>query len=411
MKKISILALTAFIGLGAMAQETVLKDAEKAMKSGASLDEVVNIITPAFTDPVTANQAQTYFIPGKTAFSIYDNIIGKEAINGKVTDEQKQLKPVLVLKGYEYLIKALPLDSVVEVDKKGNEKIKTKYSKDIINIIGGHYNDYNNAAIAFYNDGNYADAYKSWDIYTTLPLNPVFEKTIKQFVQPDSIIREIVYNQGLAAWQMEDYASSLKQFKRAIAMGYNEKNIYDYALAVASLGENQAEVLSLAKEADELYGNEDSKYISVIINDFITKKDYSQAVATIDQAIAKNPSNAQYYVIKGVIFEQENSGDAIGQYEKAVSVDPENAMAQSYYGRLLAQQAIEVYNNAPNDGPEFTKVFVEEFKPMMEKAVPVLEKAYQLNNDDIDSLRMLEQAYYLLNDEANLARIQNLLKF
>ncbi len=64
MKKISFLALSLAVAASASAQVSVVKEAERAMKGGEEAAKVVTIITPAFSDPATAQMAQTYFIPG-----------------------------------------------------------------------------------------------------------------------------------------------------------------------------------------------------------------------------------------------------------------------------------------------------------------------------------------------------------
>ena len=77
MKKISILSLCLLAGLSAAAQKTVVKEAEKAMKGNKPFTEVVTIITPAFSDPTTDKQAETYYIPGKAGFNQYNDMLGK----------------------------------------------------------------------------------------------------------------------------------------------------------------------------------------------------------------------------------------------------------------------------------------------------------------------------------------------
>ena len=69
MKKIILIGAGILAGLTASAQMSVVKEAEKAMKStDDSYKPVVEIITPALTNPETAGLAQTWYIPGKAAF-------------------------------------------------------------------------------------------------------------------------------------------------------------------------------------------------------------------------------------------------------------------------------------------------------------------------------------------------------
>ena len=102
MKKISLLSLCALTAVGAMAQESVVKEAERAMKKDPNLEAVLKIITPAFEDPATKEMAITYFIPGQTAYKQFDNMFAMQQL-GKLEDKDKPKKARLLLQGYEYI--------------------------------------------------------------------------------------------------------------------------------------------------------------------------------------------------------------------------------------------------------------------------------------------------------------------
>ena len=402
MKKVLTLCVVALAGLSATAQQQVVKDAERAMKDGKTYKEVVSIITPAFTNPETANQAITWFIPGKAGFKLYDDYTGLKAFNKLPENGDKDMVEALI-GGYDNFIKALPLDSVP--DAKG--KVKPKYSKEIVNTIAGHYNDFNVSAVEFWNLKDYANAYKSWGIYTSLPENPVFAKAL-QNVPADTIMAEIMYNQALAAWQMDDLDKSLDAFMRAKAKGYNKKQLYDYAIAVASMAKKNDIVTSLAEEALPLYGSEDSNYIGFIIQSYVNDKRYPEAMAMIDKAIQADPFNAQYYVIKGILCEDDTTqGSPKQMFEMALAVDPYNANALFNLGRVQYIEACAINDAAPTDEQAYGKIFYEQIKPLLKKATDNLEQSYNINNENTDALKILESAYYLMQDEANLKATQD----
>jgi len=409
MKKISLFSLCVLTAVGAMAQESVVKEAERAMKKDPNLEAVLKIITPAFTDPATKDMAITYFIPGQTAYKQFDNMFALQQL-GKLEEKDKPAKARLLLKGYEYMSKALPLDTVAEVDKKGKTKIKTKYSKDIINQVSGHYTDLYTAGIDLYNADDKQGAYDLWNLYTTiLPSTPAFKEKLS--LPADTVMAEVAYNQALAAWQIDKYDDALNSFLRAKDLGFVNKNIYDYAIGVASQVGKDDVVLALCNEALPLYGKEDPKYIGLIINDYIKNNKCAEALTVVDKAIANDPQNAQYYVIKGVLFEQDGvEGDPMPMYKKAIELDPANSQATFRYAYLLLENARNIYNNAPAGGAEFKRVFDEDFTPVMTEAVKYFEKTYELDDENIDALRGLEEGYYLLNDEANMQRVQGLIK-
>lgn len=401
MKKFSLLALAIATAFSVSAQTSVLKDAERAMKDGKEAAEVVKIITPAFSDPSTKELAQTYFIPGKASFKQYDELLGlsqfnKLPANGEVTMGK------LLIQGYEYFVKTLPLDSLP--NEKG--KIKPKYSKEIIGTLTGHLNDYLNAGANLYNAQDYNAAYAAWDIFITVPQIPEVKKALGAAMPTDTVFGEIAFNQALAAWQAEKLQESLDAFSKAKSFGYNKKQLYDYAIAVATGLENNEALLAFAKEALPLYGKEDPMYMGQVVNYYLQNKDFDKAFEVIDNAIELEPNNAQYYVIKGVLFENkegaENKAQAKAMYEKAVSLDPNNAQAVFNYGRQICDEAYTLADAAPTRQDEYAEYFASKIKPLFVQAAEILENAYNLDAENTDILRYLENIYYNLNDEAKL---------
>lgn len=412
MKKFAILALGALVSVCAVAQPVpqALKDAEKAVKGAKTPEQVDKAIKPAIDNPESAKMAMTYYVPGKQLFKMYDDIIGTEAITGQRPAELAPLMPAMIFNGFDYYTKALPLDTIIEVDKKGNEKVKVKYSKEMINTLVGHFNDYNNMAIQSFNEGDYANAYRGWDCYVTLATCPTFSDAMGKMMPADSTIAPVIYNQGLAAWQLGEWENAYKAWRKAIEKGYGDKETYDLALAAADRAGNTDQVLEMAAIADNAFPT-DFNYIGIIINQHLQGKNYDKALKVIDQAISKNPSESQYYVIKGVIFEQQDNVDeAFNLYNKAYEMDPTNSNAVSRLAFVTYQKADKAYNDAPADDAGFNKAYNSYLKPMLTEAAELLEKAYALNNDDITSLRALSQCYYYLNDEANLNRVNAILK-
>lgn len=401
MKKISLLGVCLLCGVGAFAQQSVLKEAERAMKDKeCSLKKVVEIVTPAFTDQETSGMAQTWYIPGKAAFNEYDRLLGLKAF-GKLPENGQATMGNNLLEGYDYMMKALPLDTVV--DAKG--KVKTKYSKDIINTLAGHYNDYNNNAIELWGIQDYKGAYRAWEIYLEMSQYP--EKFKGIVVPADTLLSEIMYNQALAAWQCDDMKASLACFMKAKAKGYTKKNLYDYAISVAAQSEDSATVLSLAREALPIYGKEDAVYIRYIINDYLIKKDYANALTAINEAISNDQNNPQYYMILGVIYDNDNNRvEAKKAYAKAIELKPDESMALFYYGKSLCEDAYDLSDKSPSDPGEIEAYFNNTIKPVLLEAADYLEKAYTADPENIDVLKYLENVYYNLKDEAKLEYTQ-----
>lgn len=402
MKKVSILSLCLIAGLAASAQKTVLKDAEKAMKGGKPFTEVVTIITPATTNPETDKLAETYFIPGKAGFKQYDDLLGKKQL-GMIAADAPEVAAAAnaLLGGYEWYLKALPLDSLP--DEKG--KVKPKYSKEIVNTIAGHYSDYSSAGVDFWNAKEYDKAYQSWGIFLALPKTAPFASAIKNPV-PDSIQAEIAYNQALAAWQADKLENAISSFKNAINLGYDKKTVYEYGVAVALGAKNNDALLFFAEGGNKHYGNEDTQFLNQIINYYLQTEKYDEAINFLNKGIAENPNNAQYYALAGIIYDnQKNREKALESYKKAIGLDADNPLANFYLGRAIAAQAGALQDEYT--GTDYENYKTTNIDPLYKEAVNYLEKAYKLDeNNRAQVLQVLEIVYYNLNDEAGMNSIK-----
>lgn len=409
MKKFSILSLCLLAIASASAQKSIVKEAERA----SSINDVRTIIAPALSNPETMNDAYTWYVAGKKEFGFYDDqyakmAIGKKDVNGKEMG-------LALINGYEYYLKALPLDSIAETEKDGtpklnkdgSAKIKTKYSKDIINTISGHFNDFLNAGQFLYDAKDYVNAAKAWGIYTQLPYNEQLGKA-KPKAPADSTMGQILYFQGVAAWQGENLPDALAAFNKAIALSYKEKSLYDYAMSVAAQLKEDAKVVEIAKRANEIYGKEDSKYISIVINDFIIKENYTEAMSLLETAIANNPSNAQLYNVMGVLYESQKEPEkAYEFYKKALDIDSENAKLQYDFGRIIYLKAAKISEGASNlDQAAYSKVHNEQVVPLLKEALPYLQKAYSLDEDNSDYKQLLRRLYYDLNMGKELEQLE-----
>lgn len=405
MKKISVLGVCLLAGLGAMAQNSLVKDVERTMKS--SVDQYpaqLEKLKPAFTNPETAEQPYVWFVAGKGGMDFFDNQQVMKKMGKEVDDK---VDGNALMNSFDYLIKSMTLDSIP--NEKG--KIKPKYSKDAVNLMKGHYNDLNVAAVNFWQIQDYPDAYKAWKMFLELPSNPVLGKNAPEAL-PDSTASDIYYNMALAAWQSNKFDDALNAFDNAIARGYNKKSIYDYAIAVAYNNNNDTEKMAYyAEMAYPLYGAEDNSYIGYMINNKIAKKQYDEARQMLEKLIQSDPQNSQLYYVLGVLYDsQEKADQAMANYKKAIELNPENSQALLQYGRQLCNKAFKLDDEISTlPANEYNPRRVNEVNPLFKEATAYLEKAYELDPDNMgDALSLLRNCYYNLGDETNLKRIEGL---
>lgn len=403
MKKICILGLCLLTLGTAAAQKQLVKEVERDLKANAaSYPDQMRKLAPAFTNEETAKDAHTWFLAGKGAYDYYD----QQSVFAQMgKDVNKKQLGSSVIEGFDYFSKALPLDTVV--DAKG--KVKTKYSKDIVKMVGSHYNDFNNAALFLWEAEDYGNAVKAWELYTTLPNNPVFAKNIK--APADTMIAEIMYNMGIGNSLIQNNEAALKNFKDAIAHGYTKKNAFDYGIAAASQLQRPEEMAEIAEQAYAIYGKEDTRYIGYMINNLIDKKEYAKADALIDKYIAESPNDAQLYYVKGVLCDSEGKmNESLNQFKKAIELDANNANALMQYGYKIYQKACDIDQNEGGNmsNADYNAFRTSKVDPMLREAAGYLEKAYELDDTISDARQVLRSIYYNLNDEENLKRVESM---
>ncbi|MDE6503033.1 MAG: tetratricopeptide repeat protein, partial [Muribaculaceae bacterium] len=346
-------------------------------------------------DAESAGEALTWYVAGKANVGLYDQNFTKIALGQNVDKAQTGNA---LRQGIEYFLKALPLDKVA--DNKG--KVKTKYTKDITKQIQNHYNDLNTAAVYCWEAKDFNGAYEAWDLYLTLPTNSELGENAPK-APADTTIAEVAYNQALAAWQGDQLEKADASFQKAIDLGYNKKNVYDYAIAVAFQLNKSDKVTKLAEAALPLYGNEDVKYLQLIINNKIENKQFDEARTMLNDAIAAEPNNPNLYFVLGILEENlENHDAALEDYRKAVGIDPSNAQYQYNVGRSLCNKAYALDDAATKQSQEeYQNVRDNQVNPLFREAATYLEEAYKLNPDEMhDALVYLRNVYYNRNDEA-----------
>lgn len=414
MKKLSLILVCAILSTGiAIAQKSAVSQAEKDLtKLEPNFESARKTIKGALTNPETKDDVKTWYVAGWANFAAYDDMLGKNQIKKDAFSKLDMANAIY--DAYVYSMKALPMDSIIEInkktgepklDKKGNKKYKTKYSKNILSRVNGHLNDYSVAGQDFYEAKDYNKAQYMWDAFVKTAIKTKNQKDAVQV--PDSIIGQLSFYVGVARYMGENYDQATSAFELAREYDYDTKETYDYALACYSNLQNNEKIIETAKLAFPKFGNEDSQYVSILINDYINNEKYEDAKKLLDEAIAANPQKAEFYDVKGTICEQLNDMDnAIANFQKAVEVDPTYAKGQFNVGRYYYNIAVKNNEKSPTGNREYKEYFEKNIKPYYEQALPYMEKAYQLDSSNGDIKRALENLYYLLGDEAKLNAIE-----
>jgi len=373
MKKMILLGAAAIMmASSASAQMSLVKDLAKKAGSSNPMDliEVLDKIEPAFTNPESANDVLTWFTAGKAAFGIYDEMYKMKIMQQPVDD--KMMSQALSA-AYEYYQKALPLDSVVEMDKNGmpklnkdgSKKVKTKYSKDIIGALTSHMGDIANAGNIYLQASDWENAAMAFGNYADIASSPF--AIANGVAAADSTLSQVRFFQGYSQYQIKEYAGAYENFTKARKLGYTDNNIVDFQTS------------SLAN----------------LVQGMLDNNEFDKANNFIDNALKADPMNGTLHDIKGFTVELQNKDvdAALPYYRKATEVDPTYANAFFDVGRCLYLKAQKIID----DNPTATNAdLIPKIKPIYDEAIPFLQKAVDLNTnpDDNKAKNVLDDILY-----------------
>lgn len=410
MKRISLvtLFLSVAVTFSAMGQHRVLGEVKKKLNSlSLTADTYKGALTtlkPALSHDETKEVAETWYLQGKLQYGYYDRCMDAKSVGKKV--DVKAMGHALI-DGYAGFCKALSLDTIVEVDKKGNAKIdkktgapkfKTKYSSEITSKIASHHSDYNTSGGDLYNNKDWDGAFEAWEIFCTINDNITHAMV-------DTVIGQARFYQALAKWQKGDNKSAVDYFAKARSMGYCKKECYDYALVCLSAINDERGIISLAREAYSRFGSSEPQFVRVLINDNINNKEFDKAGKLLDEVIAENDLDAEIFNLKGLVVEQKDGMEkALPFYQKCIELDPENSQGHFNVGRYYYNEATMV----PEKFPRLSgRKLAEKANPLYRNALPHFEKAYEHDKSNEDVKNALRNIYYKLGEGKKLQQIEN----
>lgn len=395
MKKFLIIVLAACAaGNNAPAQQRLVAEVKKDMGSlSLSVDNcraAKKKLAPALTHDDTKGKAETWFVAGKIDFTIYDKLLKLKSL-GKAFDARAAA--LSLLSGHDMFATALRLDTVRVADKKGapvldkktgKQKVKTHYSAEITSRLLERLVDFSAAGGDLYLAGQWLDAYKAWDIYCSLAKSDAARK--KKLEEPDSVVANYRYYQGMAAYEAGRLDSALTQFAAARAMGFKKKELYDTWIDVLLAKRDTTLLASVAQEAYDRYPAGNPRYVRIVINYYVRSKQLDTALNLLDTAIERDSTVAEYYGLKGHIIEKltGDSEKAMALYRKAVNLD--SKFGRGHYDLALA---LFLKGKALNDN------FSPQAQAIYKEALGHAEDAHKLMPRSERAKKLLRQLYYL----------------
>ncbi len=315
---------------------------------------------------------------------VYDRIlINVENGNVKSWEETQVINPEPLKEALKSYTKASELDKDGKLKKKiteGLKELKSKFEKQALNE---------------YNLKNFAKSHEAFKSIVEIGENPLVNTS-------DTLI---IYYTGVTANEAGKPGEAIKYFNKAIDLKYNSPSVYlDLSKAYLATGDS-AQSINALQQGFQKYPENVSILIE-LINYYLVKGQSKEALEYLNKAKESDPNNKSFYFAEGTLYDKMgDSENSINSYNKSIELDP--SYYDAYYNAAVVyyNSAVKMMENAVNESDnkkylEKKALAEEEFK----KAIPYMEKASEINPNELSPLETLKALYYRLkiNDKLEI---------
>jgi tetratricopeptide (TPR) repeat protein len=367
MKKFFLLIAAVSISFGAMAQKGKVTSALSYIDQGI-LDKAKDAIDQALANEATATWFNTYFAKGRLCQATFDSKDPK--IKAYYEDPLAE-----AFTAYE---------KAMELDPKGTIKKK---------IITGSI--FNNLAISLYNQGS--TKFEAKDYAGALQSFQTQIKITESDIYVGAVDTGMYYNAGLAAVNSAKYADAIKYFEKCAEMKYMGITPYfQMSEAYLSVGDT-AKAETVLTGLSSKFPN-DKNVTLQLIDLYIKSGKNEEAQKYIKVAKEADPNNSSLFLASGIIFLNQNKYDeAIPELTKSIELKGDVYDSQYGLGAAYINKAADMFKQANEimDVKKYSEA-IDVANAVYAKALPYMEKAYELKPDDVYTMRSLQELYYRL---------------
>ena len=282
-----------------------------------------------------------------------------------------------------------------ELDTKGS------YASEIQVGLGQVQMAASNTGIGMYNTGDFGSAGAFFDL--SAEIASAFEAT-------DTMA---IYNSALCYEKAGEVDLAVARYRACADIEYQVPNVFLFISNLYRENGREAEALETLAEARGLYPREQSLIIEEL-NIYLTNEEFDKAKENLTLAAEQDPTNEILWFSLGSVLDNlGNADEAIEAYKKALGVKADYFDANYNLGALYFNQAVQGIN-AANDmwKPRMTKAesaaqkqLEDDAKALFETAKPFLEKAHEVDADDLETMRSLRDIYARTGDDDKMLEL------
>lgn len=231
-----------------------------------------------------------------------------------------------------------------------------------------------------------------------------FESVLK-FTPNDTLA---ILNAAYSAERSGDKAKAKGYYSDLISKGYNEPKIYIFMGNIQKAEGDTASALATVIKGRQLFPADNTLVIEEL-NIYLSTGEDKQALESLNYAITGDPTNANLYFAQGTVYDRtDNKDEAAKSYKKAIEINPSYFDAYYNLGAMYFNEAAELANKANEikSNTEYAKA-KDKFEAKFKDAMPYLEKAHEINPDDVNTMVSLKQLYARLNEMDKYEKINS----
>ena len=261
---------------------------------------------------------------------------------------------------------------------------------DIYQHIQSITSNYFNRGAVAYENGEYAEAIKCYlAAYNSMLV----------IGQQDN--EALLIAAQIALYNAKEYEKTVEICKQLLAAQHESPKVYQYlAVAYSQMG-NDEEMLKYINEGRAKFP-EDDNLVNEQINAYLKLKREAEIIDQIKEMANKNSENSVYCLIIGTIYSNQESelynvDSALVYYNRAIEVNPTDENAYINVGSMYIDKSAALINKAnelPLDKFKEYDELIAEARVFDEKALPYVEKAYELVPGD-DAIKQALRTLYV----------------
>lgn len=281
------------------------------------------------------------------------------------------------------------LNAFVQIAMLDMEYFKANYM-DIYQHINSITSNYFNRGAVAYENGDYK---KAMECYMTAYASMAI------IGQKDN--EALLIAAQIAIYNAKEYETAIEICNQLLADQHESPKVYQYlAVANGQLDKND-EMLKYINEGRAKFP-EDESLINEQINAYLKLKREAEIIDQIKEMADKNNDNSVYCLIIGTIYSNQESDlynvdSALVYYDRAIAINPTDENAYINVGSMYIDKSAALINKAnelPLDKFKEYDALIAEAKVFDEKALPYVEKAYELVPDD-NAIRQALRTLYV----------------